>query len=332
MRMVSMVNWAEFFRERQSGRCHPARCQQFSRRWIFPTRDLYRREIEELARGSAHDETEVTGRLIEAAKRARTRAKYRSRILPDQQGPSRVRENAWLPRAAAHAAFPAQFGIGVMSYVGMIGIVTAIRTRASACLLAAHAGLGGWMFMVLGIVGFIPASDVAVAVVNRIITSGSAPRFCPGSHCATGIPPDLRTIVVVPTMLADIRAIEEQIERLEVHHLSNPDDNLAFALLSDWNDAKTERTAEDDRLFDAAAAGIASLNERYGPMESGKRFFLLHRRRVWNGGEGKWIGWERKRGKLHELNRCFAGRPTRLFARGQPSAHFAGGNQIRHHA
>ena len=33
------------------------------------------------------------------------------------------------------------------------------------------------------------------------------------------------------------------------------------------------------------------------------RFALLHRERRWNPSEGVWMGWERKRGKLHELNR-----------------------------
>ena len=69
----------------------------------------------------------------------------------------------------------------------------------------------------------------------------------------------------------------------------------------------------DDALLAAAAAGIARLNERYGPASEGTRFFLLHRRRVWNEGEGKWIGWERKRGKLHELNRLLRGATDTTF-------------------
>ena len=107
----------------------------------------------------------------------------------------------------------------------------------------------------------------------------------------------------------------EQIERLEVHHLSNPDDNFVFALLSDWRDATTEHDANDEDLLDEAAAGIARLNTRYGPAGNGARFFLLHRRRVWNAGEGKWIGWERKRGKLHELNRLLRGATDTTFMR-----------------
>ena len=80
-----------------------------------------------------------------------------------------------------------------------------------------------------------------------------------------------------------------------------------FALLSDWTDSSTESEAGDDDLLSEAAEGIAGLNRRYGPAPGGDRFLLLHRRRLWNEGQGKWIGWERKRGKLHELNRLLRG-------------------------
>ena len=130
----------------------------------------------------------------------------------------------------------------------------------------------------------------------------------------------LRTLVAVPTLLTTVEAIEEQIERLEVHHLASPDGDLHFALLSDWLDAATEHVDGDEALLEAAIAGIARLNRRYGPAPGGDRFLLLHRRRVWNEGEARWIGWERKRGKLHELNRLLRGATDTSFLRlgGQP--------------
>ena len=70
---------------------------------------------------------------------------------------------------------------------------------------------------------------------------------------------------------------------------------------------------DDDELLGAAAEGIARLNQRHGPAPEGARFFLLHRRRIWNEGQGKWIGWERKRGKLHELNRLLRGATDTTF-------------------
>ena len=100
---------------------------------------------------------------------------------------------------------------------------------------------------------------------------------------------------------------------MEVHYLGNQDGDLYFALLSDWVDSPTEAAADDDELLSAATDSIADLNRRYGPAPNGPRFFLLHRRRMWNEGQGKWIGWERKRGKLHELNRWLRGATDTTF-------------------
>ncbi len=120
--------------------------------------------------------------------------------------------------------------------------------------------------------------------------------------------------MVVPTLLTSEAEIAEQVSRLEIHFLANPDGDLHFALLSDWIDAPTETTPEDDRLLAAARDGISRLNARNGPAPAaGPRFLLLHRKRLWNAGEGTWMGWERKRGKLDELNHLLAGASDTTF-------------------
>src|SRR5208337_299343 len=113
--------------------------------------------------------------------------------------------------------------------------------------------------------------------------------------------------VAVPTLLTTPEEIAEQVERLEIHHLASPEGDLHFALLSDWIDADVDRSEGDAELIAVARDGIERLNRRYGPAPAGPRFLLLHRRRVWNESEQRWIGWERKRGKLHELNRLLRG-------------------------
>ena len=98
------------------------------------------------------------------------------------------------------------------------------------------------------------------------------------------------------------------VERLEVHYLANPDGELHFALVSDWNDAEGPELPDDAELLAAASAGVARLNQRHGPGPGGAdRFLLFHRRRLFNPGEDRHMGWERKRGKLHELNRLLRG-------------------------
>ena len=320
MRLVSMINWAEFFESVSPVDAVLRGASDFGA-MDFPTRDLYRRAIEELARESGRDEVEVAERAIAAAQ-----ARDGSTAEKDPAARRESDPGYYLIAEGRHAfekelgcrvpfrtrLFRLNSNLGVMSYVGMIAIVTAI-VLALALLAVAYVGVGGWPLLVLAIVGLVPASDVAVAIVNRAITQQVGGKLLPGLELRDGVTPDLRTIVVVPTLLVGASAIEEQIERLEVHHLSNPDDNFTFALLSDWRDSATEHDANDESLLDEAAAGIARLNARYGPAGSSARFFLLHRRRIWNEGEGMWMGWERKRGKLHELNRLLRGATDTTF-------------------
>ena len=121
-----------------------------------------------------------------------------------------------------------------------------------------------------------------------------------------GIPDDCRTLVVVPMLLTTPSAIQNQLSRLEIHYLGNTDANLRFSLLSDFSDAPRQSMPEDAEYIDIVARGIEELNRRHG---SG-HFFLFHRGRMWSESEQRWIGWERKRGKLEQLNQFLIGEPT----------------------
>jgi cyclic beta-1,2-glucan synthetase len=211
--------------------------------------------------------------------------------------------------------------------------VAALPVFASIALSATWADL--FLLSLLSVLGLLPASDMAIALTHRVVTKVFGPRPLPRLALQDGIPASLRTFVVMPTLLGSRGEIAEQIERLEMHSLSNRDGDVYFALLTDWRDANTETVAGDAELLAAAAAGIEALNARYGPADEMRgdrggnsdragsdvtasdrtsgaqtgsaRFFHLHRTRLWNPGERKWMGWERKRGKLHEFNRLLRG-------------------------
>ena len=152
-----------------------------------------------------------------------------------------------------------------------------------------------------------------MALVNRGVALFVRPVPLPGLDLRSGVPESLRTLVAVPTLLTTPEDIAEQVERLEIHHLASPEGDLHFALLSDWIDADVDRAEGDAELVALARDGIERLNRRYGPAPGGPRFLLLHRRRVWNESERRWIGWERKRGKLHELNQLLRGATDTTF-------------------
>ena len=192
------------------------------------------------------------------------------------------------------------------SYLGTIAIVTAFLL-ALPLVSARAAGMAPIWLVLLGLAAAVVASDLAIALVNRAVMELLGPRRLPRLALADGVPPSLRTMVVVPTLLANEADIAEQVSALEIHYLANPTGDLYFAILSDWTDAPTETTPRDEPLLAAARDGIARLNARHPGPDGTTRFFLLHRRRLWNAAEGVWMGWERKRGKLQELNRLLRG-------------------------
>lgn len=321
MRLMSAVDWADFF-ESVSLVDAVLRADSDFAAMDFATRDRYRHAIEELARGSEHPEIDVAARVILAATRAGRESPHRSDAAARrEQDPGyyliskgrraferelgfRVPVRDWLVRAYATA--------GILGYAGTIATITAF-ILALSLLGGAESGVGGSALCLLALLALVPASDAAVALVNRHVANQFGPTVLPGLELRDGVPSSRRTMVAVPTLLTTRAAIEEQIERLEVHHLASPEDDLCFVLLSDWTDAATESAPGDEELLGAAVEGIARLNQRHATAADSERFLLLHRRRVWNEGEGKWIGWERKRGKLHELNRLLRGATDTTF-------------------
>ena len=156
----------------------------------------------------------------------------------------------------------------------------------------------------------LPASALAKELVDRSVARILPPRRLPRLDLRDGIPAELRTIVVIPTLLLTPESVRGQVEALEVLALANSDPHLHFALLSDFADAPAAEMPNDMELLTIARAGIEQLNAEAG----GDRFFLLHRRRVWNERQRCFMGWERKRGKLEEFNQLLAGSDATTFA------------------
>ena len=320
MRLISAVDWPEFF-ESVSLVDAAMRAGSNFAAMDFPTRDLYRRAIETLAYEAQLDEVEVARRAVAAANLAAkglTKSECARRRECDPgcyliaEGRRRFEAELGCRVHPKTGLFRSFTDAGVISYVAMIALITALIVLAGL-IPVIHYGVGGWVLVALALVGIVPASDLATAIVNRVVTHQVGAMLLPGLELLDGVPDDMRTIIVVPTLLMSVRSIEDQIEQLEVHYLSNSDDNFFFALLSDWADSDSEHAESDDVLLQAAASGIARLNVRYPAGANGDRFLLLHRRRVWNAGEGKWMGWERKRGKLQELNRFLRGETNTTF-------------------
>jgi len=279
-------------------------------RMDFVSRDRYRRAVEELAEPSGEAQLRVALRVIESAREGRE-------SHPDDPrcghvgfylvGPGRrgfESDVAYVPKPMQRVR-RAIFQYATAFYLGSIGLVTAILLVVA--VLAARAWgapLSARVLIVL--LGGIPASQLGVALVQILVHRIAHPRPLPRLDLAGGIPPEARTMVVMPTLLTSVENARAMVDRLEVQALANPDPELRFALLTDFRDAMTEQRPEDEPILNAAIAGIEGLNARHAA-QGPERFFLFHRPRRWNAREGVWMGWERKRGKLEEFNRLLRG-------------------------
>jgi cyclic beta-1,2-glucan synthetase len=276
----------------------------------FATRDRYRHAVEFFARQSGHTEDEVARRAIQLAERSaqelgRDHRKAHVGFYLLEKGQSALGQavNVRWPWSSTIERgihrFPLTF------YVGGIAVLTGVAT-AGILARARFLGLHGWPIAFYMPVFLLCASQLAVTLVNCLSTLLVKPRLLPRLDCTSGIPDGCQTMVVIPTMLTSLEDVDHLIEKLEIHHLANPDPRLHFALLTDWRDAKEEILPGDHEMVQRARAGVELLNQKYrlGVLD---RFFLLHRPRRWNPSEGSWMGYERKRGKLMEFNGLLRG-------------------------
>ena len=274
-------------------------------RMDFATRDRYRHAVEKLAKRSELPEADVARTVIQMAhesanrRGAEDRAAHVGFYLIDEGLPQLARSIHFHPSVfGAFEGLIRRFPLAV--YLGAILLITALFT---ATLLAkAHAGgFHSWILVLTGLVSLLCVSQLAVALVNWLATLLTTPHGLPRMDFSEGIPPEMRTLVVVPSMLASAQEVEDLVEALEVRFLANRDANLHFGLLTDFRDAPVETLPADEALVNLARKRIEELNEKYGGAESGI-FFLFHRPRSWNPREQLWMGYERKRGKLGALN------------------------------
>ena len=170
-------------------------------------------------------------------------------------------------------------------------------------------GAHEWLLGLVGLLLVICMSQLGVAAANWLITLVVIPRSLPRLDFAKGIAADNPTLVVVPTMLTGVHGVDTLLEDLEIRYLANRDDHLRFALLTDFRDALQETLPEDATLLRRAVEGIDAMNAKYRLAHSNDQdaFYLFHRPRRWNPREGLWMGYERKRGKLAQLNAVLRG-------------------------
>jgi cyclic beta-1,2-glucan synthetase len=305
MRLLSTLDWNDFFEkvsliEPVLGK-DPAGVYS---RMEFASRDRYRHEIERISKHTGTSELEIaeaTTSLAAEVNDGDDAKRHVGYYLIDEGLAQLEAIFGYRPRLRERFR---RFLLrhATVSYLGTILLLTVLLL---GFLLSALQNFGAnWIVLVVaGILALIPATELAVTVINWDLTHFFPPRLLPRLATTNGIPENAFTFVVVPTIFFSEAQVNELIERLEVHFLANQDPRMFFGLLGDLRDAQTEETANDSLLLSVAQSGIEKLNQKHGD----GRFHLFHRRRLWNKSENRWMGWERKRGKLEEFNRLLRG-------------------------
>ena len=323
LRFLGAMDWREFV-ETMSGVEQKLREDPggIYGRMDFATRDRYRHAVEKTAKASRLSEGDIARKAIQLAHEGAAklgahggdggdRTAHVGYYLIDK-GLSQLNRAAEVRWSIAGAVQRAGRQCPLVLYLGAIALLTA---AFSASLIAkAHAGSPQvWLLAQAAILAVLCASHLAIALVNWAATLLATPQLLPRLDFSKGIPPDCHTLVVVPTMLTSAQNIEDLVEALEVRFLANRDANLHFGLLTDFRDAHEETQPDDESLTLLAGNLIEELNEKYRGA-TGDPFFLFHRPRRWNPREQLWMGYERKRGKLAELNALLRGGGKECFS------------------
>ena len=268
LRMAAALDWSQVFETVSPVDAVLDRTGRFYE-MDFTTRTLYRSAIEQLARHSPLSETEVANRAVAlAADAAATHAPGDRRCDPGYYllaGGTSLFETAigFQPPLSRRMA-DAGRALGLVGYGAGFVTVAALFVAGPLWALAVMSD-GVWWLLLLELMGFVPASEAAIACVNRFSMWALGATSLPGLELSAGIPPALRTMVAVPALLTSLRAVDELVARLEIHHLASPDGEVQFALLSDWTDSTTEHAEDDETLLNAAVQGVEQLNARYRP-------------------------------------------------------------------
>jgi cyclic beta-1,2-glucan synthetase len=278
-------------------------------RMDFESRDWYRSELAEIAEHSDFSEMEIATQAISMARAAKQEEHANPRLearlghvgyyivsdgtpaleqIVGMQPPLGRRIASFLRRNPSEFYLP---GTEILTLAIMSAIVLLLTNTYTSPLLILFS-----MIMLL-----LPSSQSAITLVNYLVTSLLEPQILPKLDFSTGVPYNCTTLVAIPSLLFNQEQVRRLVDDLEVRFLGNHDPNIHFALLTDLPDSPVP-AAEDDPLIEYCATLVRGLNEKYASQASGS-FMLFHRHRVYNPRERVWMGWERKRGKLMDLNK-----------------------------
>lgn len=320
LKFISTANWVDIFEQlskiEEILRADPDGSYSLM---DFDSRNYYRNRVEELALEHNVSESHVAKKAVELARNATEGEAVDKRLthvgyyligkgtceLEKEIGYEKNFIKGVVERIKEHPAF---------LYFGFIALITLLMSVYGMKHSFYNAvNYGAAMAIIAGLALFIPATDIAVNIVNWVLSRAIKPSLLPKLDLQEGIPEEYAAMVVIPALLSDENRARELIDNLEVYYLANREKNLYFSIAGDYKDAPNKEMAGDKKIVEAALSRITELNEKYsGKNEDGEKdtpdiFYFFHRHRQFNEKQNKWMGWERKRGALLEFNEVLLG-------------------------
>ncbi|NLP12926.1 MAG: glycosyl transferase [Clostridium sp.] len=314
LKFISITNWVDIFERLNSVEKILREDPEGSYPLLdLPTRDYYRKRVEELAMKFSVSETHVAKKALELAQNALERQEeYDARFghvgyyLVGKGIKDLEKEIGYEKKFIERISEKILARPGIL-YMGSIGFIMLLLTAGAVYYSVNNSSEYQWVLTVIaGLAVIIPVMDIAVNAVNWIISRGLKPSFLPKIEIKGDIPEEHAAMVVIPALLPDEKRVLELIDNLEVYYLANKEKNLYFSLAGDYKDAPKKETPQDKKIIETALNRISELNKKYS---SGDRniFYFFHRHRQFSDRQNKWMGWERKRGALLEFNEVLLG-------------------------
>jgi cellobiose phosphorylase len=318
LRMLTTMDWRDFVEEHsiveQRLRQDPA---QIYARMDFNTRDHYRHVLEHLVKKSKLSEKEVSDIVLQLAGKG-----HNDQLKKDStnhvgyylvgKGLLDTYKALNLKRTFFDVLKTFTKKRAFFLYISSISILTlAVTSVVFMKMLSKH--INPALEIVIVIFCLVSSSQLAIAVINFFCTLLVKPSLLNRMDFSKGIPDEYRTLIVIPVLITSLNEIDDMVEALEVRFLANKDNNLRFGLLTDLIDANKEILPNDEILIKHASQSIKELNSKY-KRDNIDFFYLFHRPRHWNPADKVWMGHERKRGKLCDLNALLRGKGEGKFS------------------
>ena len=314
LKNISIINWREWFEK--ASVVDEVLSEESSKIYYksdFSTHDLYREEIEKISRNSNFTELEIAKEAVNLANQNFSSSKTDEQNARSHVGYYLIGQGRkellgkigyrYSPLESASILFNK---VPTLFYLLPIFTITIVSAKWILKLFPELQNANAILYYFTALLITLITSEFVILFTQQIYALIIKPKPLPKLDLDQGIPSELATNVVIQTIFNDLDSVEKLIEAIEIRYLSNPHKNLYFGILADLPDSSTPNKIGDQGLINFASQRIKDLNFKHGQ----ELFFIMFRERTYNSADNNYMGWERKRGKIHEFNQFVLGKET----------------------